>query len=108
MPASYSLRPLAKHLSREELTALAWAAMDACKRRYQMCLMYSRHEALYVFPDGHSILTDQVPHGGVNPPFYPPELDFLPGPVWYGWSGAGKTNAAARERQSEVDDGGND
>jgi hypothetical protein len=78
IPGVYSLRPLPGDLSREVLTALAATAMDACGRRYHMCLMFSPKEPLYFLPEGGTTDSEAPPSGGVNLAFYPPELDFLP------------------------------
>jgi hypothetical protein len=78
MPAVFHLRPLPADLSRDVLAGLGQAAMDALKRKHQMCLVFSPHEALYYLLDGRALESRQPPEGGFNPGFYPPELDFLP------------------------------
>ena len=59
---------------------LAWAAMDAFGRRFDMCLVFGPDEALYLYGNGTAAESRSIPTGGINPAWYPPELDFLPEP----------------------------
>lgn len=76
----FCVRPLPADLSRDLLISLAWSAMEACEMRHRMCLVFHRHEGLYLELDGSCHLAPYGPLGGVATLVAPPELDFLPGP----------------------------
>ena len=76
----FCVRPLPADLSRELLITLARSAMEACEMRHRMCLVFHRHEGLYLETDGSFELAPYGPLGGVATLVAPPELDFLPGP----------------------------
>jgi hypothetical protein len=99
----HHLRPLPADLSRDLLIAFAWAAMDACKRRFLMCLVFSQHEALHLFTDGRMSPSRKPPLGGFTPTFHRPELDFLPvpgdGDARKGPGEAGRRRSEKRERK---------